>query len=246
MENNEIRINKYLSMAGYCSRRAADELISEGRVLVDGIKAKTGTKVIPGQSVCVDGESLSIATEHRVFAFYKPVGYISSLSDEQGQGISKFIPEGLRLYPVGRLDKDSEGLMLLTNDGELMNSILKASGGHEKEYIVTVNRDVTKDFLVKMEQGVRITNGATGQKILTAPCKTGKLDKRNFKIILIQGLNRQIRRMCGAFEYKVLNLKRIRIMNITLDNMKPGDLVEVRGEDLLKLKRLTGMDDVNG
>ena len=246
MENNEIRINKYLSMAGYCSRRAADELISEGRVLVDGIKAEAGTKVLSGQIVCVDGKNINIETEYRVFAFYKPVGYISSLSDEQGQGISKFIPEGLRLYPVGRLDKDSEGLMLLTNDGELMNSILKASGGHEKEYIVTVNRDVSNDFLVKMEQGVRITNGATGQKILTAPCKTGKLDKRNFKIILIQGLNRQIRRMCGAFEYKVLNLKRIRIMNITLDNMKPGDLVEVRGEDLLKLKRLTGMDDVNG
>ena len=175
-----------------------------------------------------------------MYALYKPVGYISSLSDEQGQGIGMFIPEGLRLYPVGRLDKDSEGLMLLTNDGELMNDILKASGGHEKEYIVQVNKDISEDFLTGLEHGVTITNGATGKKVVTASCKTFKMDKRSFKITLIQGLNRQIRRMCGSFEYKVVNLKRIRIMNITIGNMKPGDIVEITGQKLLELKKLTG------
>lgn len=239
MDNNEIRINKYLSMAGYCSRRAADELIANGKVLVNGVKAVTGTKVQQGQVVTVNGEIIELIEEHRVFAFYKPVGYISSLSDEQGQGISGFMPEGLRLYPIGRLDKDSEGLMLLTNDGELMNGILNASEGHEKEYIVTVNKNIADEFLKGMEQGVRITNGATGQKIVTAPCKTEKLDKRNFKITLIQGLNRQIRRMCGSFEYKVINLKRIRIMNIVIGKLQPGEIVEITGQELAKLKKLT-------
>lgn len=238
MGNNEIRINKYISMAGYCSRRAADELIAQGKVYVDGMVAETGTKVKAGQIVIVDGQVVEPVEERRVFAFYKPVGYISSLSDEQGQGISSFIPEGLRLYPVGRLDKDSEGLMLLTNDGELMNGILKASEGHEKEYIVQVNRNVTQEFLSNMEKGVSITNGATGQKVKTAPCKTCILDKRSFKIILIQGLNRQIRRMCGSFEYKVLNLKRIRIMNINIGKLEPGEIVEITGQELLDLKKL--------
>lgn len=240
MDNNEIRINKYLSMAGYCSRRAADELICQGRVTVDGITAETGTKVAKGQSVSVDGQSIALVEEHRVYAFYKPVGYISSLSDEQGKGIGEFIPDGLRLFPVGRLDKDSEGLMLLTNDGELMNSILKASGGHEKEYLVKVNKDITDSFLKGMEQGVVITNGATNEKVKTATCKTVKMDNRSFKITLIQGLNRQIRRMCGSFEYKVLNLKRIRIMNITIGKLQPGEIVEITGQELSQLKKLTG------
>lgn len=241
MENTEIRINKYLSMAGFCSRRAADEMISKGQVTVDGVVAKEGTKVKPGQSVCVDGQMIKLLDEYRVFAFYKPVGYISSLSDEQGQGIGKFIPSGLRLYPVGRLDKDSEGLLLLTNDGELMNAILRAAGGHEKEYIVKVNKDISEDFLHRIESGVKITNGATGDKITTAPCKTTKIDVRSFKIVLIQGLNRQIRRMCGAFGYNVISLKRIRIMNILLGNLKPGELVEITKEELMELKKLAGI-----
>ena len=239
MDNNEIRINKYISMAGYCSRRAADELITKGKVFVDGVMAETGTKVQPGQVVTIDGEIIKLIEEHRVFAFYKPVGYISSLSDDQGQGISGFMPEGLRLYPVGRLDKESEGLMLLTNDGELMNGILKASEGHEKEYVVKVDKPITQDFLNNMKKGVLITNGATGQKVMTAPTKTCILDKKSFKIVLIQGLNRQIRRMCGSFEYKVINLKRIRIMNIVIGDLKPGELVEITGQELAQLKRLT-------
>ena len=241
LENNiGIRVNKYLSMAGFCSRRAADTLIEEGRVTVDGCMAVTGTKVLDGQTVKVDGQAISLLEEHKVYALYKPVGYISSLSDEQGEGISSFL-EGLeRLYPVGRLDKDSEGLLLLTNDGELMNSILKASGGHEKEYIVTVDRDIDTVFLKGMAKGVTITNGATGKKVTTAPCVVEKIDNRNFKIVLIQGLNRQIRRMCGYFNYKVINLKRVRIMNVELGNMKSGAIVEITGGKLTELKRLTG------
>ena len=239
MDNNEIRINKYISMSGYCSRRAADELIAQGKVFVDGVMAETGTKVKIGQTVIVDGQVVEPVDERRVFAFYKPIGYISSLSDEQGQGISGFLPEGLRLYPVGRLDKESEGLMLLTNDGELMNGILKASEGHEKEYIVKVNKPITQDFLNNMEKGVLITNGATGQKVMTAPAKTHILDKKSFKITLIQGLNRQIRRMCGNFEYKVINLKRIRIMNISIGNLMPGEIQEITGQELARLKMLT-------
>ncbi len=241
-DNNGIRINKYLSMAGYCSRRAADSLVEQGRVTVDGIQAGNGTKVLDGQSVAVDGKTVSLLCEYRVFAFYKPVGYISSLSDEQGEGIGGFIPENLRLYPVGRLDKDSEGLMLLTNDGGLMNSILKAAEGHEKEYIVRVDRDITGSFLKEMERGVLITNRATGTKVRTAPCRIRRIDNRSFGIILIQGLNRQIRRMCGAFGYKVIKLQRIRIMNINVNDMKPGDIAEITGHDLTELGQQIGRD----
>lgn len=243
-ETNEIRINKYLSMSGYCSRRTADSLVSEGRVTVDGNIATAGTKVLHGAVVKVDNEPIRLCVEHKVYAFNKPVGYISSLSDEQGEGIGKFIPQNLRLYPVGRLDKDSEGLMLLTNDGELMNSILKAAGGHEKEYIVTVDHDITDRFLRDMERGVKITNGATGKKVVTAPCKTQLIDSRRFKITLIQGLNRQIRRMCGFFGYKVQRLQRIRIMNIKINNLKYGEIKEITGSELLELKKLTEKDNL--
>lgn len=235
-ECNGIRINKYISMTGFCSRRAADELISQGRVMVNNLVAATGTKVMPQDIVMVDGKTVNLIDEYKVFALYKPVGYISSLSDEQGEGMSRFIPDDLRLFPVGRLDKDSEGLMLLTNDGELMNSILKASGGHEKEYIVTVDHIITNEFISEMEKGVVITNGATGNKIKTAPCRIKKIDDKNFSIILIQGLNRQIRRMCGNFGYKVMRLKRIRIMNVRVDGLKPGDIREVTVEELSILR----------
>lgn len=235
-EFNGIRINKYISMTGFCSRRAADELVSHSRVMVNGKVAVTGTKVMPEDIVTVDGNVVSLIDEYKVYALYKPVGYISSLSDEQGKGVSKFIPEALRLFPVGRLDKESEGLMLLTNDGELMNSILKASGGHEKEYIVTVDHIITEEFINGMEKGVVITNGATGNKIKTAPCRLKKIDDKNFGIVLIQGLNRQIRRMCGSFGYRVTRLERTRIMNVRVDGLNPGDIREVTGEELSILR----------
>lgn len=235
-----VRINKYLSSSGFCSRRAADRYVEEGRVTIDGITALTGAKVLDGQTVCVDGQAVSMNQPGKVFILNKPAGYISSLSDSQGKSIRCFIPEGLRLFPVGRLDKDSEGLMLLTNDGELMNNVLNASNGHEKEYIVTTDRKITNDFIRGMEKGVPITNGATVKKIITAPCKITKIDEHSFKIIIIQGLNRQIRRMCGHFGFKVLTLKRIRIMNVTLGELKTGEIKELESDVLKELYRQLG------
>lgn len=241
------RINKFLSSVGFCSRREADRLVAEGRVTIDGYTAEIGRRVSQGAVVCVDGVPVGDRQEHKVYALYKPEGYISSLSDSQGEGISRFIGEGIRLYPVGRLDKDSEGLMLLTNDGWLMNEILKASGGHEKEYRVTVDKHITDDFLRKLECGVPITNRATGEKVVTASCRTRMVDGNTFCITLIQGLNRQIRRMCGYFGYKVVRLQRIRIMNITLEGLLPGQMREIVGEELLRLKEILkdGQDGEN-
>ena len=236
--DNDIRINKYISMSGYCSRRAADALVEESRVYVDGVIATAGTKVKAGQRVLIDGVEIRPVEDKKIYAFYKPVGYISSLSDEQGEGIGKFIPNGMRLFPVGRLDKESEGLMLLTNDGELMNSILNAANGHEKEYIVTTRQEITEDFLDKMSKGVPITNAATGKKVVTAPCKTKRISERKFKITIIQGLNRQIRRMCGYFGYHVEELVRVRIMNISVKGMKPGQIIELTSDKVNELRKL--------
>lgn len=238
MDNTQsIRINKYISSSGYCSRREADRLITEGRVMIDGEPAVMGSRVGYDSSVTIDGIVLEQAPERVVYALNKPVGYISSLSDEQGQGISCFIPEGMRLFPVGRLDKESEGLMLLTNDGELMNELLKASGGHEKEYYVTVDRKVDDSFLKALENGVVIINRATNDKVRTAPCKTQLISDNTFSITLIQGLNRQIRRMCGALGYGVRQLKRMRIKNICLGNLNEGCIRKLTDEEVAGLKK---------
>ena len=219
-----IRINKYLSEAGFCSRREADRLVAEGRVTIGTAVALIGSKVLPGDEVKVDGRLAGAPADKVVYAFNKPVGYISSLSDKQGKGISRFFPKGQRLFPVGRLDKDSDGLMLLTNDGGLMNSILSAANGHEKEYRVVVDKAITQDFISQMEQGVEILNKATNERVRTAPCKVTAESERCFRIILIQGLNRQIRRMCEELSYKVVNLTRIRIMNVKLGNLGEGSV----------------------
>lgn len=234
--DKSIRINKYISNTGFCSRREADRLVAAGRVEVDGVAAVTGTPVYEGQRVTIDGNLVKPIERYSVYALNKPVGYVSSLSDSQGKGIGCFVPDGLRLYPVGRLDKDSEGLMLLTNDGELMNRLLKASEGHEKEYIVTVDKNVSSDFLCRMERGVPITNKATGKKVVTAPCMTKYITDDTFSIILIQGLNRQIRRMCGYFGYKVIRLRRVRIKNITLGNLKSGSIRKLTADEVSILK----------
>lgn len=239
-EREEIRLNKYLSEAGYCARREADRLISEGKVKVDDETATLGTKVKTGQRVEVEGIEVKLeksSEKQCLYAFYKPVGIISSLSDNQGEGLKKYLNGLPRVFPIGRLDKDSEGLILLTNDGDLMNSVLKAENLHEKEYEVTVDKKIGGEFLKNMESGVRITNAYNGKKVVTAPCRVRKTSEKSFNIVLTQGMNRQIRRMCGELGYKVVKLKRIRIMNVFIDDLKPGQLRKLSAETIREMKK---------
>lgn len=222
----ETRINKYLSEAGVCSRRAADKLIEEGKVTVDGIIAVMGTKVTQGQSVMVNGKLVSKEEEKVIIAFNKPVGIVCTTEVKEKNNVIDYIKYPKRIFPIGRLDKDSQGLLLLTNDGDLMNDILKAANGHEKEYIVTVDKVITEDFINGMSNGVPILDRITNR------CKVEKVSDRTFRIILTQGLNRQIRRMSEYFGYKVVKLKRIRIMNIHLDNLKIGQYRELTEEEI--------------
>ena len=214
MEHTQaIRINKYLSEVGYCSRRAADKLITEGRVMINGSVPEMGTKVVPGDEVMVDGKPISEAKEKPVYiAFNKPMGIVCTTDTKvEKDNIIDYINFHKRIFPIGRLDKPSEGLIFLTDDGDIVNKILRARNNHEKEYLVTVNRPVTNEFIQKMEEGVPILD------TVTRKCKVERIGKFEFRIILTQGLNRQIRRMCEYLEYEVRHLKRIRIMNILLD-----------------------------
>lgn len=231
----EIRINKFLSEAGVCSRRAADKLIEEGRVTIDGNAAQMGSRVGENSLVCVDKKAVKREQETVVIAFNKPAGVVCTAQKKEKNNVIDFIDYPKRIYPVGRLDKDSEGLLLLTNDGELMNRILKASQGHEKEYLVTVDKEVTKAFTEGMAKGVPVLDR------VSAPCVVEKINRFSFRIILTQGLNRQIRRMCEFFGYQVVKLKRVRIMNIYLGELKAGkyrDLTEHEKEELYKLTGL--------
>lgn len=207
------RINKYLSEIGYCSRRVADKLIAEGRVRINGGIPEMGTKVVPEDEILVDGKPISKTDEKPVYiAFNKPIGIVCTTDSKvEKDNIIDFINFPKRIFPIGRLDKPSEGLIFLTDDGDIVNKILRASNNHEKEYLVTVNRPVTNEFIQKMEEGVPILD------TVTRKCKVERLGKFEFRIILTQGLNRQIRRMCEYLGYEVRHLKRIRIMNILLD-----------------------------
>lgn len=232
----DTRINKYLSEAGVCSRRAADRLIEEKRVTIDGVLAQTGSRVFEGAVVCVAGKPIvKDAAEPVVIAFNKPAGIVCTAQKKEKNNVIDFIGYPKRIFPVGRLDKDSEGLLLLTNDGELMNRILKASEQHEKEYVVTVDKEVTCDFLKRMEKGVPVLDR------ITAPCTTKKINGFSFRIILTQGLNRQIRRMCEYFGYHVVKLRRVRIMNIRLDGIKTGTYRELTKEERTKLYKAAGI-----
>lgn len=213
---DNIRLNKYLADAGVCSRREADRLIEEGRVTIDGIVASLGDKVMPSQIVVCDGISVNKKEETVVIAFNKPVGIECTTAKDVKDNIVDYINYPTRIYPVGRLDKNSEGLILLTDDGSLVNNILKASNYHEKEYIVRVDKKITPEFIDKMSSGVPIL------ETVTRPCVVTKVDEKTFKIILTQGLNRQIRRMCDYLGYTVQSLKRIRIMHIEIGNLKTG------------------------
>lgn len=213
----EYRLNKYISASGYCSRREADKYIESGNVTVNGKKATIGSRILPGQKVKVNGELIENKIEPVYIAFNKPVGVVSSTNPLERDNIIEFIRHEQRIFPIGRLDKDSQGLILLTNDGDIVNKILRAGNNHKKDYIVTVNRPITSDFLTRMSQGVPILDRVTRR------CEIEKINPYTFKISLIQGLNRQIRRMCEYFNYDVLKLERIQIMNIKLDKLGQGN-----------------------
>jgi len=205
------RINKYLSESGYCSRREADRLIEQKKVEINGELAEIGSKVKSSDTVTVHGKTIVNNQDFIYLAFNKPVG-ITSTTDQSIKGnIVDYINHDQRIFHVGRLDKDSEGLILMTNDGDIVNEILRSENNHEKEYLVTVDKDITQDFLEKMSKGVPILN------TVTKTCKVRKINSRTFSIILTEGLNRQIRRMCDYFNYSVQSLKRVRIMHIHLD-----------------------------
>lgn len=231
-QSEGVRINKYLADAGVCSRRVADRAIEEGKVKIDGETALMGSKVLPGQTVTYCNQKISKDEDLVLIAFNKPVGIVCTTDRREPDNIIDYIKYEKRIYPIGRLDKESEGLILLTNDGNIVNKILRAGNYHEKEYIVTVNKEITPEFLKAMSSGVPILD------TVTRPCTIEQVDRRVFRIILTQGLNRQIRRMCEALGYRVLALTRIRIMNICLNRLKPGNWRNVTPAELEKLQEL--------
>ena len=230
-----IRLNKYLSEAGVCSRREADRMIEAGIVTVDGKVALPGTKVEDGQEVCVRKKVIQSKTKKTVLAVYKPAGIVCTEDRREKKNIIRFLNYPVRVTYAGRLDKDSEGLLIMTNDGDLINGMMRARFVHEKEYKVTVNKEITSEFIEKMSQGVHIKDKEKNLDAVTRPCKVKKIGKYTFSITLTQGLNRQIRRMCEALGYKVTTLKRIRIMNIELGNLKPGQVRELTEQELKEL-----------
>ena len=232
-ENSQTRINKYLSEVGYCSRRAADKLIEQGRVTINGIVPEMGTKITTGDEVHVDGELIVEPNDKPVYlAFHKPVGIVCTTDARvEKDNIIDYINYPSRIFPIGRLDKPSEGLIFLTNDGDIVNKILRARNNHEKEYIVTVNKAITKTFIEQMSNGVPILD------TITRKCIVEQIGVAKFKIILTQGLNRQIRRMCEHLEYRVTRLERTRIMNISLD-LPVGKWRDLTKNELTEINRL--------
>ncbi|MCM3270479.1 23S rRNA pseudouridine(2604) synthase RluF [Paenibacillus elgii] len=224
-----MRINKYISETGICSRREADQLIEGKRVTINGQLAELGSRVSEGDDVRIDGKPISEKKKHVYIALHKPVGITSTTERHVRGNIVDFVGHRERIFPIGRLDKDSEGLILLTNDGDIVNKILRSEHEHDKEYIVTVNKPVTPMFLQGMASGVRILG------TVTKPCKVSRIDDRTFRIVLTQGLNRQIRRMSAAFGYEVRRLKRVRIMNIKLAGLPVGQWRDLTPEELDKL-----------
>ncbi|WP_078410100.1 23S rRNA pseudouridine(2604) synthase RluF [Priestia abyssalis] len=226
-----MRINKYISEAGKASRRGADKLITDGRVTINGKRATIGSQVEPGDDVRVDGNQIGIARNNVYIALNKPVGITSTTEKGVKGNIIDLVNHPLKIFNIGRLDKDSEGLILLTNDGDIVNEILRAENKHEKEYIVSVDKPITPEFLKKMSEGVKIL----GTK--TLPCKVDQLSKFDFQIILTQGLNRQIRRMCAELGYEVYRLQRTRIMNIHLGSLPPGQWRDLSKKERTQLFR---------
>lgn len=224
-----MRINKYLSAQGVCSRREADRLLEAGRITVDGVTAMCGQQVDDNSVICIDGSRISDEKPQDVLmAFNKPRGIVCTTTDNQGKNnIVDYIGYDKRIYPVGRLDKDSDGLILLTNNGEITDKILRSVNGHEKEYVVKVNKKITDTFLKNMADGVYLKE----LDVTTKPCSISRINNYTFRIILTQGLNRQIRRMCQESGYKVESLTRIRIMNIELGGLKIGEYRIIEGKE---------------
>ena len=232
MESEHKRLNKFISEKGYCSRREADKLIEDGRVTINGIVPQMGTKVKPSDKVCIDGVSINETEEKLVYlAFNKPEGIECTTNIDVPDNIIDYIDYPTRIFPVGRLDKYSSGLILLTNDGEIVNKILRARNNHDKEYIVKVDRPISKEFIKQMGNGVPIL------ETVTRKCRVEKITSFTFKIILTQGLNRQIRRMCSFLDYEVVELKRTRILNISLD-LPLGQYRDLEEEELSELQLL--------
>lgn len=227
-----VRLNKYLSEAGVCSRREADKLIEQGKVTIDGVRAEAGRKVEPGQTVRIGKKVISRTDDMVVLAVNKPRGIVCTEEKRERDSIVRFLNYPVRITYIGRLDKDSEGLLLMTNNGDIINKMMRAGNRHEKEYKVTVDKPVTEEFLRRMSEGVEILD------TVTRPCVTEKIGKYKFRIVLTQGLNRQIRRMCEALGYEVKELRRTRIMNIELGNLKPGEYRNVTDEELNGLYEL--------
>ena len=228
----EIRLNRFLSEAGYCSRREADRLIEQGKVQINGFNAVMGQKVDDNDIVTVEGSRIKREEEQIIIAFNKPVGIECTTDSSNPDNIVDYIGYKKRIYPIGRLDKNSQGLILLTNDGSIVNNILKASNYHEKEYVVTVDKQLTDEFIENMSLGVKIL----GQ--VTRKCRVKKIDNHTFNIVLTQGLNKQIRRMCKELGYNVQKLKRIRIMSVELKNLPIGQYRDLTKSEIEGLKQV--------
>lgn len=234
----EVRLNKYLASCGVCSRRDADQLIEAGEVSVNGERAQAGRKVVPGDRITVRGKDLEAPGRKVVLAYYKPVGVVCSERDAHADRlVTKEIGYPVRVTYAGRLDKDSEGLLLLTNDGDLIDAMMRGKNGHEKEYIVKSDRKWEDAAVSRMREGVYLE--ALGQT--TRPCEIERIGEKTLRMVLTQGLNRQIRRMCEAQGYRIKSLKRTRVINIRLEKMKPGEYREVTGQDREELYRLCGL-----
>ncbi|MBR3694403.1 MAG: pseudouridine synthase [Erysipelotrichales bacterium] len=230
-----MRINKYIASSGMCSRRKAEEFIQEGRVTINGKVAVLSDTVEENDTVLLDGKVVEPEKKQIMILLNKPTGITCTTERHIEGNIIDYVNYPERIFPIGRLDKDSQGLILLTNQGDLVNQLLRVENGHEKEYEVNVDRKITEDFLAKMRKGVRIYNPVTNSYVTTNPCKIKKTGERSFKIILTQGYNRQIRRMCSAFDYHVISLKRVRFMNLTLAGVKYGKWRELTTEEIESL-----------
>ncbi|MCR5099308.1 MAG: pseudouridine synthase [Lachnospiraceae bacterium] len=232
MEETGVRINKFIANAGVCSRREADRMIADGRVVIDDVVAGPGDRVYSGAKVKVDGNEINLVADEVVLIFNKPVGIVCTAEEREPDNVIDYIGYPERIYPVGRLDKDSRGLLILTNMGQLAYEVTRAASGHEKEYEVTVDHPITGQFMIRMQQGVYLKD----LDRTTAPAAVKKTGEKSFSIILHQGLNRQIRRMCAELGYRVRDLKRVREMDLTLEGIPEGEYRRLSAKETAELK----------